>query len=117
VEEPELPSPRRTFPLLEETQHAYLGAIESLPNPDRRTTELIRLACAVVHRNPMGVERHTMLACEFGASWEDVAGTLALTQPSSGLVPAIEALPHARRGFLAGLEAQEADTDDDEADA
>ena len=30
-----------------------------------------------------------MLAAEFGATWEDVVGTLVLTQPSFGLVPAL----------------------------
>lgn len=106
------PSLRDTFPLLREAQSAYLGAIDSLQAPDRRTHELIRLACSVILRHPTGIERHAMLAAEFGATWEDVVGTLVLTQPGFGLVPALEALPHARAGFEAGLAAAAADPAD-----
>lgn len=101
------PSVRDTFPALQEAQRAYLGAIDSLQAPDRRTHELIRLACSVILRHPRGVERHAMLAAEFGASWEDVAGTLVLTQPGFGLVPALDALPHARSGFERGMAARD----------
>jgi hypothetical protein len=43
------------------------------------------------------------LAAEFGATWEDVVGTLVLTQPGFGLVPSLEALGPARAGFERGL--------------
>jgi AhpD family alkylhydroperoxidase len=110
----ETPSLRDMFPALAEAQSAYLGAIDSMLAPDRRTHELIRLACSVIQRNGFGVERHAMLAAEFGATWEDVVGTLVLTQPSFGLVPTREAMPHARRGFDLGLEAtRESDDDED----
>jgi alkylhydroperoxidase/carboxymuconolactone decarboxylase family protein YurZ len=108
------PSLRNTFPGLAEAQATYLGAIDSLLAPDRKTHELIRLACSVIQRNPAGIERHAMLAAEFDASWEDVVGTLVLTQPSFGFVPAIEAFPHARRGFESGLAAKDSDEDDDD---
>jgi AhpD family alkylhydroperoxidase len=115
---PDTPSPRRAFPAIAEAEDGYLGAIDSLLSPDRTTHELIRLACSVVQRDGPGVEHHAMLAAEFGASWEDVAGTLVLTQPTFGFVPAREALPHARRGFAAGLDAQRgSDDEDDEDDA
>jgi len=77
--------------------------MDSLPAPNRLTHELIRLACSVILRHPSGIDRHAMLAAEFGASWEDIVGTLVLTQPGFGLVPAIDALPHARSGFERGL--------------
>lgn len=99
------PSVRDTFPALREAQSAYLGQIDSLQSPDRKTHELIRLACSVILRHPPGVERHAMLAAEFGASWDDVVGTLVLTQPGFGLVPALEALPAARAGFERGVAA------------
>ena len=54
--------------------------------------------------NPPGVERHAMLAAEVGATWEEIAGAILLTQPSFGLVPALEAFPHARRGWHTGQE-------------
>ena len=63
----------------------------------------MRLACSVILRHPLGVERHAMLAAEFGATWEDVVGTLVLTQPGFGLVPSLEALAPARSGFERGL--------------
>ena len=108
------PSLRNTFPGLRDAQSAYLGAIDSLTAPDRRTQELIRLASSVILRHPLGVERHAMLAAEFGATWEDVVGTLVLTQPGWGLVPALEAMQYARSGFEQGRAAAAADDDDPE---
>ncbi len=105
------PSLRDTFPALREAQSAYLGAIDSLQSPNRLTQELVRLASSVILRHPEGVVRHSMLAAEFGATWEDVVGTLVLTQPGWGLVPALEALPHARSGFERGQAAAAADDD------
>jgi hypothetical protein len=102
---PDTPSLRDTFPALREAQSVYLGQIDSLQSPDRKTHELVRLACSVILRHPPGVERHAMLAAEFGASWDEVLGTLVLTQPSFGLVPAREMLPFARAGFDAGVAA------------
>ena len=102
---PTTPSLRETFPTLGAAQSAYLGQIDSLQAPDRRTHELVRLACSVILRHPPGVHRHAMLAAEFGASWEDVMGTIVLTQPGFGLVPSTESLPHARAGFEEGVAA------------
>jgi alkylhydroperoxidase/carboxymuconolactone decarboxylase family protein YurZ len=99
------PSMKDTFPALREAQSVYLGAIDSLPAPDRKTHELIRLACSVILRHPNGVRRHAMLAAEFGATWEDVLGTLVLTQPGFGLVPSLDAMGHAREGFEEGVAA------------
>jgi alkylhydroperoxidase/carboxymuconolactone decarboxylase family protein YurZ len=106
---PDTPSLRETFPALHEGQSVYLGQIDSLQSPDRKTHELIRLACSVILRHPPGVERHAMLAAEFGATWDDVVGTLVLTQPGFGLVPSLEALPAARTGFERGLAGDEPD--------
>ena len=92
------------FPSLHDAQSAWLGQIDSLSAPDRKTHELIRMVCTVILRNPPGVERHAMLAAEVGATWEEIAGAILLTQPSFGLVPALEAFPHARRGWHAGQE-------------
>lgn len=92
------------FPALLEAQNAWLSRIDSLPAPDRKTHELVRLACTVALRSAPGVERHAMLAREFGASWEEVAGTIMLTVPGFGLLPAVEAFPVARRGFDAAPE-------------
>jgi alkylhydroperoxidase/carboxymuconolactone decarboxylase family protein YurZ len=110
------PSVRDVWPALAEAQSAYLGAIDSLQSPDRKTHELIRLACTVILRNAPGVERHAMLAAEFGATWDDVLGTLVLTQPGFGLVPALEALRHARTGFERGMRASDDEPDDNDDD-
>jgi alkylhydroperoxidase/carboxymuconolactone decarboxylase family protein YurZ len=110
---PETPSLRQVFPALHEAQRGYLAQIDSLRVPDRKTHELIRLACTVILRNGPGIERHAMLAAEFNATWEEVVGTLVLTQPGFGLVPSLEALPHARAGFVAGVAAQQADQGED----
>ncbi len=88
-----------TFPALHEAQSAWLAQIDSLPAPDRKTHELIRLACTVILRNPLGIERHAMLAAELGATWDEVLGTIMLTTPGFGVLPAVEALPLARKAF------------------
>jgi alkylhydroperoxidase/carboxymuconolactone decarboxylase family protein YurZ len=95
------------FPALHEAQNAWMSQIDSLRSPDRKTHELIRLACTVIVRNPQGVARHAGLAREVGASWDEVLGSIMLTCPSFGLLPAVEAIPHARRGFDAAPEPEE----------
>ncbi len=87
------------FPALHEAQSAWLAQIDSLPAPDRRTHELIRLVCTVILRNPEGIERHARLAAEIGVSWDEVLGAMMLTTPGFGVLPAVEAMPTARRGF------------------
>ena len=103
------------FPALHEAQSAWMSQIDSLPAPDRKTHELIRLACTVIVRNGDGVARHASLAREVGASWDEVIGSIMLTAPSFGLLPAAEAVPHARRGFAAAV-APDPDDDPDEED-
>ena len=88
-----------TFPALHDAQSAWLSQIDSLPAPDRKTHELVRLACTVILRNGPGIVRHARLAREVGASWDEVLGSIMLTSPGFGLLPAVEAIPHARRGF------------------
>jgi hypothetical protein len=97
------------FPSLHEAQSAWLGQLDSLSAPDRKTAELVRMACSVIARSPGGISRHAMLAREVGASWDDVVGSIMLTTPSFGILPAVEALPHAKRGFD---RAPEVETDD-----
>lgn len=98
------------FPALHEAQNAWLSRLDSLPAPDRKTHELIRLVCTVILRSPGGVRRHARLAREFGASWEEIAGAILLTQPGFGLLPAVEAFPIAREAFES---APEPETDDE----
>ena len=92
------------FPQLHAAQNAWLSQLDSLRAPDRKTHELIRMVCTVILRNPPGVQRHAMLAAEVGATWDEIAGAILLTQPSFGLVPALEAFPFARKGWHAAQE-------------
>lgn len=96
-------------PALYEAQNAWLSAIDSLRAPDRKTHELIRMVCTVIARSPAGVERHAKLAAEVGATWDEVAGSILLTEPAFGIMLAVEALPYARRGFKAGSQAAPGD--------
>jgi len=89
-------------PGLREAQATWMAHIDSLRAPDRKTHELVRMVCMVVRRNPQGVAHYAMLAAEVGASWEDVAGCVLLTQPAFGLLNVVEALPWARRGWERG---------------
>ena len=95
------------FPNLHDAQSAFLAAIDSLQAPDRKTHELIRMAITVGLRNPAGVERHARLAHEVGASWEEILGSIMLTTPGLGVLPAVEAIPHARAGYEAAREVEQ----------
>jgi len=95
------------FPQLHAAQDAYLAQLDSISAPDRKTHELIRLAVTVGLRNPAGVRRHARFAREVGASWEEILGSIMLTVPGHGLLPAVEAIPHARSGYEQALEAEQ----------
>ena len=114
------PFPSETFlsewaPAVLQAQNAWMASIDSLRAPDRKTHELIRMVCTVIARQPGGVQRHARLAAEVGATWDEIAGSILLTQPAFGIVLAIQALPAARRGFKQG--SAELLEDDDEADS
>ena len=94
------------FPQLHEAQNAWMAQIDSLKAPDRKTHELIRLVVTVGLRNPPGVQRHARLAREVGATWEEILGSIMLTVPGHGLLPAVAAIPHARAGYEAAREAE-----------
>jgi alkylhydroperoxidase/carboxymuconolactone decarboxylase family protein YurZ len=117
VEEDVWPFPSERFlhewaPGVLQAQNAWMSSIDSLRAPDRKTHELIRMVCTVVARQPGGVQRHARLAAEVGASWDEIAGSILLTEPAFGIVLAIQALPAARRGFKQGS-AGVHDVDDD----
>ena len=116
------PFPSETFlnewaPGVLHAQNAWMSSIDSLRAPDRKTHELIRMVCTVIARQPGGVQRHARLAAEVGASWDEIAGSILLTEPAFGIVLAIQALPAARRGFKEGSSGSgEADDGDSPAD-
>ncbi len=97
------------FPALHDAQSSWLSQLDSLKAPDRKTHELIRMSCTVGLRNSGGVRRHSQLAAEVGASWEEILGSIMLTVPSFGLLPAVEAIPQARAGFEAAGEPESED--------
>jgi alkylhydroperoxidase/carboxymuconolactone decarboxylase family protein YurZ len=96
------------FPALHDAQSSWLSQIDSLPAPDRKTHELIRLVCTVILRNPAGIVRHAQFAAEVGATWDEVLGSIMLTVPAFGMLAAVEAIPVARNGFD-GAQLPEAD--------
>jgi alkylhydroperoxidase/carboxymuconolactone decarboxylase family protein YurZ len=112
VEEDVWPFPSERFlhewaPGVLQAQNAWMASIDSLRAPDRKTHELIRMVCTVIARQPGGVQRHARLAAEVGATWDEIAGSILLTEP------AIQALPAARRGFKQGTAAFQEDDDGD----
>jgi alkylhydroperoxidase/carboxymuconolactone decarboxylase family protein YurZ len=94
------------FPQLHAAQNAWLSQLDSLQAPDRKTHELIRMAVTVGLRNPAGVRRHSQLAREVGATWEEILGSIMLTVPGFGLLPAVESIPHARAGYEKARESE-----------
>ena len=107
VEDDVWPFPSERFlqewaPGVLQAQNAWMASIDSLRAPDRKTHELIRMVCTVIARQPGGVERHARLAAEVGATWDEIAGSILLTQPAFGIVLAIQGFPAARRGYLQG---------------
>ncbi len=118
VEEDVWPFPSELFlnqwaPGVLQAQNAWMASIDSLRAPDRKTHELIRMVCTVIARQPGGVQRHARLATEVGASWDEIAGSILLTEPAFGIVLAIQALPAARRGYKQGA-AGSLEVDDDD---
>ncbi|MDZ4826759.1 MAG: carboxymuconolactone decarboxylase family protein [Actinomycetota bacterium] len=95
------------FPQLHAAQNAWMAQLDSIGAPDRKTHELIRMAVTVTMRNPEGVKRHARLAREVGATWEEILGSIMLTTPGYGLLPAVESIPHARAGFEAAREPEQ----------
>ena len=94
------------FPQLHAAQNAWMAQLDSLQAPDRKTHELIRMVVTVGLRNPAGVQRHAQLAREVGATWEEILGSIMLTVPGHGLLPAVAAIPHARAGYEAARESE-----------
>ncbi len=118
VEEDVWPFPSERFlnqwaPGVLQAQNAWMASIDSLRAPDRKTHELIRMVCTVIARQPGGVERHARLAAEVGATWDEIAGSILLTEPAFGIVLAIQALPSARRGFKQGSAGTDEEDDGD----
>ncbi len=118
VEEDVWPFPSERFlnewaPGVLQAQNAWMASIDSLRAPDRKTHELIRMVCTVIARQPGGVQRHARLAAEVGATWDEISGSILLTEPAFGIVLAIQALPAARRGYLQGAAGPREDDDGD----
>jgi AhpD family alkylhydroperoxidase len=101
------------FPALHEAQSAWLSQIESLQALDRKTHEIVRMVVSVTARNAGGVQRHAQLAAEVGATWDELVAAIVLTEPSFGVLASVEALPAARAGYEAGLEAVAEELDGD----
>jgi alkylhydroperoxidase/carboxymuconolactone decarboxylase family protein YurZ len=121
VEDDVWPFPSERFlhelaPGVLQAQNAWMASIDSLRAPDRKTHELIRMVCTVIARQPGGVQRHARLAAEVGATWDEISGSILLTEPAFGIVLAIQALPAARRGYLQGSAPREMEDDGDSLD-
>jgi alkylhydroperoxidase/carboxymuconolactone decarboxylase family protein YurZ len=121
VEDDVWPFPSERFlsewaPGVLQAQNAWMASIDSLRAPDRKTHELIRMVCTVIARQPGGVQRHARLAAEVGASWDEIAGSILLTEPAFGIVLAIQAMPAARRGYQQGVAGSLEEDDGDSLD-
>ena len=89
------------FPQLHAAQNAWMAQIDSLDGARPQDARAHPHGRDRRPAQPAGVERHAQLAREVGATWDEILGSIMLTVPGHGLLPAVEAIPHARRGFEA----------------
>ena len=63
--------------------------------------------------SPAGCTATPRLAAEVGASWDEIAGSILLTEPAFGIALAIQAWPSARRGYIQGTASAQEEDDGD----
>jgi AhpD family alkylhydroperoxidase len=66
---------------------------------DAKTKQLINIAIQTANRNPRGVQMHSMMAKNEGATREEIVGAVVLNLHHSGFAKVIECLPAVIEGF------------------
>jgi len=75
---------------------AFGGLIKSfqdLPGLDKKTKQLIRIACLAMQGNAEGAHFHAVMAREAGATRQEVISAVVLTLSEAGLSRVLAALP------------------------
>ena len=94
------------FPALHEAQNAWMSQIDSLASPDRKTHELIRMVVTVMLRNPEGWSATRASRARSARRGRRSSARSCSPTPGAGLLPAVQAIPHARSGFESAREAE-----------
>jgi alkylhydroperoxidase/carboxymuconolactone decarboxylase family protein YurZ len=72
---------------------------KTLAGLDPKTRQLINIAIQTSIRNPPGVRAHTVMACQVGATKDEIIGAVVMNLHLTGLVSVLECLPAALEGL------------------
>ncbi|MGZ7049793.1 MAG: carboxymuconolactone decarboxylase family protein [Methanobacterium sp.] len=74
-------------------------AQKALKGLNSKSKQLINIAIQTANRNPRGVQMHSLMAKNEGASREEIISAVVLNLHHSGLASVLECLPAAVDGF------------------
>ncbi|MGZ7115853.1 MAG: carboxymuconolactone decarboxylase family protein [Methanobacterium sp.] len=74
-------------------------AQKALKGLNSKSKQLINIAIQTAYRNPRGVQMHSLMAKNEGASREEIISAVVLNLHHSGLASVLECLPAAVDGF------------------
>ncbi|MGZ7043732.1 MAG: carboxymuconolactone decarboxylase family protein [Methanobacterium sp.] len=74
-------------------------AQKALKGLNSKSKQLINIAIQTANRNPRGVQMHSLMAKNEGATREEVVSAVVLNLHHSGLASVLECLPKAVEGF------------------
>ncbi len=70
-----------------------IRSFQELPGLDRKTKELIRIACLTMQGNADGAYFHAVMARQAGATRQEVISTVVMTLSEAGLSRVLAVLP------------------------
>lgn len=69
---------------------------------DQKTKQLVHIALQTATRNPRGVMFHAAMACNAGATREEVKGAVVMALHLVGLTAVLDRLPSCLEGYEKG---------------
>lgn len=76
-----------------------IEAQKRLKGLDAKTKQLINIAIQTANRNPKGVQMHSLMAKNEGATRDEIIGAVVLNLHHSGFAKVLECLPAALEGY------------------
>jgi len=90
---------QKEFPEIAARFNELVEAQKSLEGLDSKTKQLINIAIQTANRNQRGVEMHSHMAKNEGATRREITGAVVLNLHHSGFASVIQCLPAAIKGF------------------